>query len=175
MKCVDLNAKARLPHISSWPRRRREGGEGEALELSYKWKTNNRFSVCFLPALFCRLPGRLAPGLCWCVAQQQSEVIISLAVSIRFNFSSRLHLPESLDCVTVYRWNQCRAAESLYLSKRSQASPKGKTSAHMCVEMHTLVHRHMHMHRPLVPRLFIHLASLHTSFYCMYIYQYLQT
>ncbi len=146
VQCVDLNAKARLPHISSWPRRRRERGEGEALELSYKWKTNNRFSVCFLLRSFRRLPGRLAPGLCWCVAQQQSEVIISLAVSIRFNFSSRLHLPESLDCVTVYRWNQCRAAESLYLSKRSQASPKGKRRAHICLEMCTHTHTHTHTH-----------------------------
>lgn len=104
------------------------------------------------------------------MAQQQSEVIISLAVSIRFNFSSRLHLPESLDCVTAYRWNQCRAAESLYLSKTSQAPPKGKRSVHICLEMHTLVHRHIHVLRPVVPGLFIHSASLHTSFYCMYIY-----
>lgn len=78
------------------------------------------------------------------MAQQQSEVIISLAVSIRFNFSSRLHLPESLDCVTVYQWNQCRAAESLYLSKRSQAPPKGRGCVHICLEMHTLTGAHTH-------------------------------
>lgn len=107
---------------------------------SYKWKTNNRFFRLLYPALFCRLAGWLASGLCWCVAQQQSKVIISLAVSIRFNFSSRLHLAESLDCVTLCRWNQCRAAKSLYFSKKSQAPPKGKRSMHMCLEMHTYTH-----------------------------------
>ena len=114
--------------------------KGEAPEWSYKWKTNNRFSVCLLLALFCRLAGWLAPGLCWCVAQQQSEVIISLAVSIRFNFSSRLHLPESLDCVTAYRWNQ-RSAELQNLSTfpRGAGHPPARRgrSAYTCLEMLT--------------------------------------
>lgn len=54
LKCVDVDAKARLPHISSWLRRRREEGwrRGEALAHSYKWKTNNRFSVCSLLRTF---------------------------------------------------------------------------------------------------------------------------
>lgn len=107
------------------------GGRQEALERSYKWKTNNRFSLCF-PLHSCWLPG---PRLCWCVAQQQSKVIISLAVSIRFNFSTRLHLPESLDCVTVYWWNQSGAAESLYPPRGSQAPPEGNRSAHICLEI----------------------------------------
>lgn len=135
----------------------REGKVMGALKNSPKWKTNNRF---FSLALSCALSpaGSLASGLCWCVAQQQSEVIISLAVSIRFNFSSRLHLPESLDCVTLHRQHQWRAAESFYLSKRSRA--KGKRSAH--------VFRDADIHRPLVPRLSVHSASL-----LLHVYMYL--
>lgn len=80
------------------------------------------------------------------MAQQQSEVIISLAVSIRFNFSSRLHLPESLDCVTVHRWNQCRAAESLHFSKSSQAPPKGtEECAHVFRDAHSKGGFHVHI------------------------------
>lgn len=41
-------------------------------------------------------PPHAGLGLCWCVARQQSKVIISLAVSIRFNFSSMLDLPKCL-------------------------------------------------------------------------------
>lgn len=56
VKCVDLNAKAGLPHFSSSLRMWRGR---EALELSYKWKTNNRFSVYFP---LCSFAGCLAPG-----------------------------------------------------------------------------------------------------------------
>lgn len=59
--------------------------------------------------------------LCWCVAQQQSEVIISLAVSIRFNFSNMLHLPKCLVSVTLMHWlNQLWAAWCFKVPERLQ-------------------------------------------------------
>lgn len=150
MSYAYLDAKAGLPHLSplmGW----KEGRKEEALEGSHKWKTNNRFYFSLLsPALFYRLAGSLAPGLCWCVAQQQSEVIISLAVSIRFNFSSRLHLPKSglCYCVLVESVQGCRI---LLPFQEEPGNPKGeKECAHMFGDGHT--QRHIHMHKSLVPR-----------------------
>lgn len=59
--------------------------------------------------------------LCWCVAQQQSEVIISLVVSIGFNFSNMLHLPKCLVSVTLLHWlNQLWAAWCFKVPERLQ-------------------------------------------------------